>query len=296
MWSARFTALLCLVFLGASLFSRRSPYFHHREAPPSNGEWADKPLKLVDTPWTLHKQNDLFTTAATHMALLHNALIRGFNSIYLQAPYVEAADASDFAAYALTWHKFLVSHHDDEEGKLFPDMVGILRDDGIWANMTQEHESFLPGLTAFQAYLNTPSYTPAGLLRIMDSFAADLSAHLHHEVAVMAGMAAHEGAPARESLRGALASDMLKAWGKNTVTKAGYADVLPFFLLNTDRTFEGGVWRNWPRMPEVVRWCMVNLVGMRHGPRWRFASCDASGRPRRLFSLTAPGDRERSDL
>ncbi|KAH0597591.1 hypothetical protein MHUMG1_04970 [Metarhizium humberi] len=335
MWSAGFIAIVFYVFLGANLFSRRSPYFHDRGAPPA-GAWADGPLKLVDTPWTLSQKvclpaslNDLFTTAATHMALLHNAIVRGYNSIYLQAPHVRGDDVPDFAAYALTWHKFLVSHHDDEEAKLFPDMAGILRDDGIWGNMTQEHgthypretpmfscctqgtyhadadfiaESFLPGLAAFQALLNTTDATAydAGALRgVMDSFAADLSAHLHNEVAVMAAMAAHENAPARESLRGALAGDMLKAWGKNTVTKAGYVDVLPFFLLNTDRTFEGGVWRNWPRMPEAVRWSMVNLVGMRHGPRWRFSSCDAAGRPRELFALKAlreEKEKERSEL
>ncbi|KID98134.1 hemerythrin HHE cation binding domain-containing protein, partial [Metarhizium majus ARSEF 297] len=303
MWSAGFIAIVFYVFLGANLFSRRSPFFHDRGAPPA-GAWADGPLKLVDTPWTLNQKNDLFTTAATHMALLHNAIVRGYNSIYLQAPHVRGGDVPDFAAYALTWHKFLVSHHDDEEAKLFPDMVGILRDDGIWGNMTQEHESFLPGLAAFQALLNTTDATAydAGALRgVMDSFAADLSAHLHNEVAVMAAMAAHENAPARESLRGALAGDMLKAWGKKTVTKAGYVDVLPFFLLNTDRTFEGGVWRNWPRMPEAVRWSMVNLVGMRHGPRWRFSSCDAAGRPRELFALKAlreekEKEKERSEL
>jgi hypothetical protein len=127
----------------------------------------------------------------------------------------------------------------------------------------------------------------------MGSFAGALSNHLHHEVAVMAAMASHANVPARESLKGALASDMLKAWGKSTVTKAGYVDVLPFFLLNTDRTFEEGVWRNWPRMPEVVRWGMVNLVGMWHGPRWKFASCDAAGFPRDLYALKAL--REKTD-
>ncbi|KHN95981.1 hemerythrin HHE cation binding domain-containing protein [Metarhizium album ARSEF 1941] len=289
MWSAGFTAVVFYAFLGANLFSRRSPFFHDTGAPPA-GEWADGPLKLVDTPWTLRQKDDLFTTAATHMALLHNALIRGYNSIYLQAPHVRAGDVSDFAAYALTWHKFLVSHHDDEEARLFPDVVEILRDDGVWANTKQEHGSLLPGLAAFQALLNgtdAATYDASALRGVMDSFAADLSAHLHNEVAVMADMSAHENAPARQSLRGALAGDMLRAWGKSTVTKAGYVDVVPFFLLNTDRTFEGGVWRNWPRIPAVVRWSLVNLVGMRHGPRWRFSSCDAAGRPRELFAPRA---------
>lgn len=119
----------------------------------------------------------------------------------------------------------------------------------------------------------------------MDSFATDLETHLHNEVATMAAMATHPDAPPADSLKASLARDMLKAWGKNTVTKAGYLDVLPFFLLNTDRTFENGAWVKWPRMPEPIRWSMVNLVGMWHGSRWRFASCDASGLPRELFTV-----------
>ncbi|KAK2594274.1 hypothetical protein QQS21_008053 [Conoideocrella luteorostrata] len=292
MWSAGFTAVVMYLFLGANLFRRRSPYFHDRGgvAAPT-GEWADHPVKLVATPWGKTQKDDLLTTAATHMALLHNSLIRGFNSIYLQAPHVQMVDVDDFIGYALTWHKFMVSHHDDEEGKLFPEMVEILGDAEIWGDMQAEHESFLPGLKSLETHLKTHNSTtglsPSALLAIMDSFRDDLENHLHHEVQVMNAMSSHRNVPARESLKEAVASDMLKAWGKNTVTKAGYGDVLPFFLLNTDRTFEDGAWVKWPKMPEPVRWSMANLVGMWHGPRWKFASCDVLGRPRELYALTA---------
>ncbi|KAG6009139.1 hypothetical protein E4U21_003208 [Claviceps maximensis] len=304
MWSTRFAASLTSLVLAAALFGRRSPYLQHRAVP--SAAWADFPIKLVGTPWARTQKDDLLTTAATHMALLHNALIRGFNSIYVQAPLVQTDDVDDFIGYALTWHKFLVSHHDDEEEKLFPDMEGVLKDDLIWGDMKAEHglrsshfsETFLPGLQAFSAHLKTHNSTtglsPTTLLAIMDSFREPLEHHLHHEVDVMSALAAHPNIPNRESPSGGRAADMLKTWGKNTVTKAGYADVLPFFLLNTDRTFEGGLWSKWPRMPEPVRWAMVNLVGMWHGSRWRFASCDASGRPRQLYIFEGSDWRESS--
>lgn len=73
------------------------------------------------------------------MALVHNALIRGFNSVVVQAPHVGAADARDFVAYARTWVKFLRGHHDDEEAVLFPQMALMLRDDELWGDMHQEH-------------------------------------------------------------------------------------------------------------------------------------------------------------
>lgn len=80
--------------------------------------------------------------AATHMALLHNSMIRGFNSIYLQAPHIEAKDVEHFVTYSLAWHRLVQTHHDDEEENLFPDMVGIFEDDSIWGNMKEEHGTY----------------------------------------------------------------------------------------------------------------------------------------------------------
>ena len=40
------------------------------------------------------------------MALAHNGIIRGLNSIYLQAPHVKPEDKPDFVGYALTWFGF----------------------------------------------------------------------------------------------------------------------------------------------------------------------------------------------
>ena len=73
------------------------------------------------------------------MAMLHNCIIRGFNSIRLQAPHVKDEDKADFIGYALTWHKFVKSHHDDEEANLFPRVEEQLGDKALWAETHQEH-------------------------------------------------------------------------------------------------------------------------------------------------------------
>jgi hemerythrin-like domain-containing protein len=73
------------------------------------------------------------------MALLHNAIFRGYNSIYLQAPHVKPGDNSDFIGYALTWHKFVASHHHDEEENLFTKVEQVLDDKTIWADTLKEH-------------------------------------------------------------------------------------------------------------------------------------------------------------
>lgn len=101
--------------------------------------WADGPCELVHTPQYSTKKEDIWTKGATHMALLHNAILRGFNSIYLQAPHVKVEDYAAFVGYSLTWHRFVKSHHNDEEAELFPEVDDILKEEGIWKETHQEH-------------------------------------------------------------------------------------------------------------------------------------------------------------
>lgn len=73
------------------------------------------------------------------MALLHNSIFRGYNSIYLQAPHVQDADKADFIGYALTWFKFVKSHHDDEEDSLFTKIEELLEDKTVFEETHKEH-------------------------------------------------------------------------------------------------------------------------------------------------------------
>lgn len=83
------------------------------------------------------------------MCLLHNAIIRGFNTIYLQAPHIQEADKADFIGYSLTWFRFVKSHHDDEELNLFPKMEEVLGDKTIWTETHEEHGMSFAPVTPF---------------------------------------------------------------------------------------------------------------------------------------------------
>ena len=96
-------------------------------------------MKLIQTPLYLTKKTDLFTAGASHMCNLHNAIIRGYNSIFDQAAHIQEADKSDFVGYALTWHKFVKSHHDDEEQTLFTKVEELLKDDTVFKTTHEEH-------------------------------------------------------------------------------------------------------------------------------------------------------------
>ena len=98
-------------------------------------------------------QTDIFTTGATHMAMLHNSIIRGYNSIYLQAPHVEDVDKADFIGYALTWFRFVKSHHDDEEANLFTLVEQSLDDPKVWGETHEEH-----GKTSFMGSGSSHAY------------------------------------------------------------------------------------------------------------------------------------------
>lgn len=118
-------------------------------------------------------------------------------------------------------------------------------------------ESFLGGLAEFNTYLTTlptpASFSGPELRRIMASFQAPFETHFHNEIKTIADMAGHASAPAPGSTEEAVAGQTFKAWGKATVSKAGMLDVVPFFLLNLDRTVEEGLWENWPPMPAPIK-------------------------------------------
>lgn len=134
-----FAQILVAVTVIFSAFLSRSPLIMTTTTPSGNKPWADGPMKLIITPAYTTKKTDIFTTGATHMALLHNAVFRGYNSIWHQATHVQDSEKADFIGYCLTWFRFVKSHHDDEESNLFPRVEELLNDKTIWEETQQEH-------------------------------------------------------------------------------------------------------------------------------------------------------------
>ncbi|KAF3047182.1 hypothetical protein E8E12_011574 [Didymella heteroderae] len=259
--------------------------------PPQSRPWADHPCALVSTSSFTANKTDIWTTGATHMAHIHNAILRGYNTVYLQAPHVRDVDKASFVGYALTWYKFVKTHHDDEEGELFRAVAAVLgtSEEAVWGATHREHEAFLSGLGDYAAYLSglpTPSHLDGNkLCMIMQAFKEPFEAHFHAEIGTIASLAEMPNAPAPGSEKEKEAAAIFKVWGKKTVMKAGITDVVPFFLMNLDATYEEGRWANWPPIPAPVRWGLINVAGSWNWSWWKFASCDSSGRPRELYAL-----------
>ncbi|KAB8292894.1 hypothetical protein EYC80_007260 [Monilinia laxa] len=138
-------------------------------------KWADGPFKLLSTPRASleGKPESLASRNASEMALVHNILLRGLNSIYLQAPNVkETNDIADFVKFCDAWSSILHSHHAAEETVYFKLLDEQSSQDGVFIANHIEHEKFLPGLLAFD-------------LELIDAFGTDLESHLHHEISVL---------------------------------------------------------------------------------------------------------------
>lgn len=70
--------------------------------------------------YSCQQKNHAAIHCANEMAHLHNCIIRDLNCIYLQAPYVRAAeDARDFLFFIKAWSSFVKHHHDVEEELVF---------------------------------------------------------------------------------------------------------------------------------------------------------------------------------
>lgn len=74
------------------------------------------------------------------MCVVHNAMFRGFNSIYQQAPHVADADKPAFIGYCQAWVKFLHSHTEHEESGLFT-MTEELLQEKVFDGMQEAHGS-----------------------------------------------------------------------------------------------------------------------------------------------------------
>jgi hypothetical protein len=99
-------------------------------------------------------QDDPFTIEASHMALSHNAFIRGFNTIYQQAPRLRnRADKTDFVGYCLAWIDCVATHHHYEETELFPNINKAAGQTALMEDAVHEHEAFMGGMERLKTYL-----------------------------------------------------------------------------------------------------------------------------------------------
>lgn len=128
---------------------------------------------------------------AAEMSIIHNALIRGINAVYVQAINVATKgtpkDKLDFANFAYMWGEVIHEHHETEEVDVFPEVNKMTGVDGLMDANVQEHTAFHEGIGKYTAYLEKVRKEEEVLdgekLRgIIDSFMHVLRTHLDNEI------------------------------------------------------------------------------------------------------------------
>ncbi|RAL03260.1 uncharacterized protein BO80DRAFT_377204, partial [Aspergillus ibericus CBS 121593] len=205
----------------------------------------------------------------------HNAMLRGLNSIYHQAPHLTSPnDITDFLFFVRSWAEWVSHHHVIEEERMFPGFERVIGREGYLGGEVEEHHGFQPLLSKLLEYgkgTKAGEYNPGVLKKMIEDLAGPFREHLAGEIETLLRMEGYGD------------GDKLLEVYKECEAEAGTQDknvVPPMVLGLRDVTFEGG--NNWPAMPPLSAWFVHYIFARKHAGAWRFLPCDTWGRPRQL--------------
>ncbi|KAI3327878.1 hypothetical protein HD806DRAFT_338545 [Xylariaceae sp. AK1471] len=248
-------------------------------------QWVDGPFSLIQTPSATKDVNDHFAHyIANEMAFAHNAMLRGLNAIYLQAPHVPTTHASDFLFFVASWSSWILHHHDLEETQMFPGFEAIpgIKPGQLSQNLEQ-HQLFSHGLEALNKYAkSTPvvEYDGKIVRELIDTFARNMREHLADEIDTLWGLECCEKGQEENLLR--VYQDAEAEAGKQDKTV-----VPPMVLGLCDKTFQGG--NDWPAMPRGSAYLVHYIFARKHQGAWKFLPSDTFRSPRTLPFLGEDG-------
>ncbi|KAH8695785.1 hypothetical protein GQ44DRAFT_765086 [Phaeosphaeriaceae sp. PMI808] len=139
------------------------------------------------------------------MSLAHNGILRGLNSIVLQAPHIplsSPATIQDFLTYCQCWCESMHHHHDAEEDLFFPEIEQLTSTPGLMQRNKDQHQAFTPGFEAFHEYVKTcvpEAFDGTEVRRLVEGFAGALGQHLHEEIETLRALDRYDSARVRGS-------------------------------------------------------------------------------------------------
>lgn len=228
------------------------------------------------------------------MALTHNVIIRGMNSIYLQCQYITPQTAASFLLYCQCWGEFIQTHHACEEVAYFPLIEKAVGVEGLGQGNLEQHDTFLAGLQEFENYVyhvQPSQYSGEKVTEILNSFAATLQSHLTDEVIWIMALSRFQQ----------LDIAAIDNYHKNYVrAKQSQTRLVPFLLTNHDVLYEAGVHAAWPILAgplaetsegpglsgRVRNFWQRYVCTLAHKHSWRYSSCTFGGKPKVLEGVT----------
>ncbi|KAH5707318.1 hypothetical protein HBI81_243640 [Parastagonospora nodorum] len=168
------------------------------------------------------------------MALAHNGMIRGLNSIYLQAPHIPHNYTSaqrDFLMYCECWCESMHHHHGAEEAEFFPSLEKIAAQPELMAQIVDQHRAFTPGFEKSHGYVEicgVKDFDGPKIQALVQDFAPPLTKHLQDEIETLKAREKHDS------------KEMKSAYKR-----------LEKLLMDTDNKFRGWV-HDFPSAPFFV--------------------------------------------
>lgn len=250
----------------------------HIISTPPQYAWQTGPMKLIPTPKFTTGEKDDFAHSASEMALVHNCIIRAFNTIYHQAPHIIPSDYVSFTSYCISTWECLEAHHTGEEEFMFPEIQKLTGIQDLMAINISQHAAFHTGFHAWGAWLQavhagTETFDGKRCVELMDAFTEPLAQHLAEEIPTILGLREYKDVLDIRALMKAEAEKVMAAMSKTTQ--------LPLIFLNHDVTYEGGI-HNFPPVPTPVVWVLREVFGRWHASWWKFAACSYDGKPKDL--------------
>ncbi|KAK8051577.1 hypothetical protein PG993_002962 [Apiospora rasikravindrae] len=220
------------------------------------------------------------------MITIHNALIRGLTSIYLQCVNVETSpeDTPDFVAFCKTWGESLREHHETQETDIFPFFEEATGIPGLMKSTVEKHRAFDAGLAEFMTYIwkveaGEEKYSGPKVKASIEVFAPALHQHLVNEIPALLALDNYSDKVDWEGYWKIKAAEILEKKSSDPTAKA---IMLPFVLSCTDATFEDGVYQWPPNFPWAAKMITRYYYFPQHGNWWRFGPADSAGQPREL--------------
>ncbi|KAF2118011.1 hypothetical protein BDV96DRAFT_407548 [Lophiotrema nucula] len=233
-----------------------------------NSQWADQPYSLISTSPFSKDSSHAAYYVATQMALAHNGILRGLNSIFLQATIISDQDLvtkRDFLTYCQCWCESMHHHHEAEEEIFFPSIEQISGVEGIMERNIDQHRAFAPGFELFQKYSQTclpEDYDGRKLRTLVEGFAEPLTRHLHDEIETLRALDKFDSQRIRQAYQ---------RFEKSLMNTDNYR-IAPLVFGTADRSFEGGM-HDFPSVPFFVPYIIHYLFARRYRGAWRFNPC-----------------------
>lgn len=132
------------------------------------------------------------------MACAHNCMLRGLNSIYLQAEYVKKPqDIKDFLFFIKSWADWVSDHHILEEKQMFPGFEKVIGTTGFLNSNVEQHHAFEPqlkNLLKYGSHTSHVDYDATTVRTIIKEMAPSFRRHLSDEIDSLLSMQPYNGA------------------------------------------------------------------------------------------------------